>query len=257
METPEAIRETGKSPPYLYLKLREFIADILFPRACISCGKPDIFFCESCLQAVPRRRVFDCPICRTVRTPDGETCLRCRKRSALDGVFAPAIFHEQAVVAEAIHALKYEFVPDLALPLGTLLAERARDTDLSIPDIIIPVPLHPWRMRYRGFNQSALIARSFSESFIPGFPIPVREDILIRKRFTLPQAKSRNAKERKENLRDAFSLSLGNPDLKRAVKGKVVWLVDDVATTGTTLEECARTLKKSGAKKIFGVVVAQ
>ena len=88
-------------------------------------------------------------------------------------------------------------------------------------------------------------------------PLPVRQDILVRTRFTMPQAKSRGAKERRENLKNAFALHPKNPDAKKELKGGVVWLVDDVATTGATLAECAKVLKKSGARKVFGIVVAQ
>lgn len=257
MRTETDLPGTAVGPVTLFERLKGFVADVLFPRACIGCGGSDTFLCETCLSAVPRKRTHDCPVCRRVRTPDGETCLSCRKRSALDGVFAPSVFQEHRIVSSAIHVLKYEFVPEIAEPLGRFLAERARDTDLPIPDIVVPVPLHPWRLRYRGFNQSALIAESLATSFIPGFPVPVREDIVIRTRFTLPQAKSRGASERRENLRRAFSLAPETPDVKRTLRRKVIWLIDDVATTGATLEECAKTLKKAGAKKVFGIVVAR
>lgn len=234
-----------------------FVADTLFPKACVSCGAPDTYFCERCLDALPRKREYGCPVCHAVKTPDGATCLSCRKRSPLDGVFAAAVFRETPVLAEAVHALKYEFVPDIAEPLGTFLADRVRDTELPIPDLIIPVPLHPWRLRYRGFNQSTLIARSFVKSFIPDYPLPVRDDLITRNRFTLPQAKSRDAKERRENLRNAFALYPKNPDARKDVKGRVVWLIDDVATTGSTLAECAKVLKKAGSRTVYGIVVAQ
>ncbi|HWQ60082.1 MAG TPA: double zinc ribbon domain-containing protein [Candidatus Fimivivens sp.] len=241
----------------LLLKAKEFLADLLFPRACVGCGSGHSYLCDACLRAAPRKHEHRCPFCGSVIVPDGLTCLSCASRHSLDGVFAAVAFREAFTVADAIHVLKYEYVPELALPLGRLLAEAAAKTDLPLPDLLLPVPLHPWRLRYRGFNQSTLIARSFSESFMPELPVPVREDLLVRHRFTLPQAKSRGAKERKRNLHGAFSLQKNSPAINKEFKGKTLWLVDDVATTGATLEECAKVLKKSGAKKVFGIVVAR
>lgn len=242
------------------LLLREFFAELLFPRSCIGCGTRDTYLCDACLYGSPWKREHSCPFCESVLTPDGRTCFSCAPKHSLDGVFSASVFREAAVIAEAVHVLKYEYVPELAFPLGTFLAKAATKTELPLPDLLIPVPLHPWRLRYRGFNQSALIAQSFASTFMPELAVSVREDLLARHRFTLPQAKSRGAKERKANLRGAFSLQKTNGSTKatkKVLKGKTVWLVDDVATTGATLEECAKVLKKSGAKKVFGIVVAR
>jgi ComF family protein len=189
--------------------------------------------------------------------PLGETCLSCGRRHSLDGLFAAASFRGNRMIESAIHIMKYEFVDGIGGPLGRFLADAASRSELPLPDLIVPVPLHPWRARFRGFNQSSLIAASLSERLTPGIGIPVREDILIRSRFTLPQARSHDAKERKENLQGAFRLSGKISNAKKTLSGATVWLVDDVATTGATLEECAKILKKSGTKKVLGVVVAR
>lgn len=232
-----------------------FVADLLFPKRCIACGAPETYLCETCLGHIPRKRTHTCPVCQKTTTPDGLTCPACRSRSALDGIFSVATFRENRLISDAIHILKYEYVPDLALPLGTLLADRIRESEIPLPDIVLPVPLHPWRERYRGFNQSEEIARNFLTYFLPEFQISLRTDIIRRTRFTLPQAKSPNAKARRENLRGAFSL---DPSVEKSeLRGKNVWLVDDVATTGATLEECARVLKKSGIARVHGIVVAR
>jgi len=235
--------------------IREAVADTLFPKRCVGCGRPDTYFCDTCLSRVPRKRSHVCPVCQTAVTPHGMTCLACRKRSSLSGVFSVSTFREDRIVSEAIHVLKYEYVPDLAEPLGRLLAERVRDTELPLPDLVLPVPLHPWRERYRGFNQSALVAAAFLRHFLPELGLPLRTDLLRRTRFTLPQARSRSAAERRKNLRDAFALDSSVE--KSELRGKNVWLVDDVATTGATLEECARVLKKSGIARVHGIVVAR
>jgi competence protein ComFC len=237
--------------------LREFFANLLFPRSCIGCGKKDTYLCNQCLSGSPWRREHSCPFCESVLTPDGRTCFSCAPKHSLDGIFSASVFREVAVIAEAIHILKYEYVLELAIPLGTFLAQAIDKTELPIPDIIVPVPLHSWRLRFRGFNQSTLIAESFSSTFMPDLSVPIRSDLLVRHRFTLPQARSHGAKERRANLRGAFSLPSNDRRIKMELKGKTIWLIDDVATTGTTLEECAKVLKKYGVKKVFGIVVAK
>ncbi len=240
-----------------FLRTGEFLADLLFPRVCIDCRKKGAYLCDSCLDAAPRKREHTCPFCTSVLTPFGQTCFSCAPKHSLDGIFAAVSFREASVIAQSIHIFKYEYVRELATPLGALLAETASKTDLPIPDFLVPVPLHTWRNRYRGFNQSSLLAGAFASSFMPELPLVVRDNILVRTRFTLPQAKSHGAKERKANLKNAFSIRSKNPFVKKSLKNKTVWLIDDVATTGATLEECAKTLKKAGVKKVFGIVVAR
>jgi ComF family protein len=234
---------------------RRAIIDILFPKACVGCDCEGKFLCDQCLSAIPRKIEHDCPFCPK-RTPLGTTCLSCSRHHALDGLFSVASFRKNRTIGNTIHVMKYEFVDELGGPLGQLLADVVSHSELLLPDIIVPIPLHPWRLRFRGFNQSSLIARSFSEYFSPDLGIPVREDILNRARFTLPQARSHSASERRENLRGAFVLTNGRIT-KATLLGATVWLIDDVATTGATLEECAKILKKAGAKKVLGVVLAR
>ena len=113
--------------------------------------------------------------------------------------------------------------------------------------IVSPIPLHPGRERERGFNQSDLLAEIFSKHF--GL---AKINLLERKINNQPQAKSKNYQERQENMKNCFSLVRGG-----SVKNKNIILVDDVFTSGATLREAARTLKKAGAGKIIGLVVAK
>lgn len=114
--------------------------------------------------------------------------------------------------------------------------------------IVIPVPLHPSRERRRGFNQSILIARLISEKL----NLPLVTDELLKARQTLPQAKTKNIKERRQNLAGSFTLA-GKRNLYR----QKILLVDDVCTSGTTLIEAANTLKRAGAQEIIGFTLAQ
>jgi ComF family protein len=125
---------------------------------------------------------------------------------------------------------------------------------LAIPDLIIPVPLHPKRLRWRGFNQAELLAKYLGENMTPGFSLPVLSDVLIRQKNTTTQMKIKNYSERQKNMEGAFGINKENNNL---IRSKNILLVDDVATTGSTLFECARILKKSGAASVFGIVVAR
>jgi len=239
----------------LATSIRDIIADLLFPKACAGCGREGTFLCDTCLLAIPKKHEHDCPFCKN-RTPLGATCLSCSDRHALDLLFAAASFRGDKTAESAIHIMKYEFIAELCGPLGRLLAHSVSRSELPLPNFLVPVPLHPWRLRFRGFNQSSLIATALSADLVPDLRIPIREDILFRTRFTLPQARSHGAQERKENLRGAFSLTRDRP-VRNALRGTTIWLVDDVATTGATLEECAKILKKAGVKKVLGIVVAR
>lgn len=153
-----------------------------------------------------------------------------------------------------VHCYKYRFIQDIAPILGAIIIKSVSAHNLPLPDLIIPVPLHQRRLRFRGFNQSSLIAKYVGENITPGFEIPVLEDVLVRHRYTEPQMKIRNHSHRKNNIQNAFSIK---KDGKKTIKNKNIWLVDDVATTGATLFECAKVLKKAGAKEVFALVVAR
>jgi ComF family protein len=232
--------------------IRRF-ADLCFPILCFGCGTEGEWLCRDCRRRVPLRLEQRCPSCRKRITPSGETCAECSEKYALSGLFAAA-YYRVPVISRALHACKYRFLPKVALPLTEVLADAIDRNGLLLPDIIIPVPLHRRRLRFRGFNQSAIIAGHLADCLAPGLDIPIREDILIRKRHTRPQMKTTSRAERLHNLKDAFALARGK---KKDILGKDVWLIDDVATTGATLEACAKALKKSGARSVFGIVIAR
>ena len=146
---------------------------------------------------------------------------------------------------EAIHRLKYSNSQDLAAPLGEMMASYWQDVHLPA-DVIVPVPLHARRLRERGYNQAALLARELGK----GVGLPVLESALIRARHTSPQV-DLNAEEREENVRGAFRC----PDDQLA--GKRVLLVDDVYTTGATLEACSLALKRGGVHTVWALTLAR
>ncbi|OGI18756.1 MAG: hypothetical protein A3J06_00565 [Candidatus Moranbacteria bacterium RIFCSPLOWO2_02_FULL_48_19] len=234
-------------------KVSTGILDTLFPIRCLSCDAPEEYLCGACLATFPRRLRERCPTCLKATTPQGEVCFACSGIKALDGLFAASVYRSP-LVAASLHIFKYRFIPAVATPLGGWLAEKIVEADLLLPDYCIPVPLHPRRRRFRGFNQSALLAHTLANTLTPGLDMPVLEDCLLRTRFTKPQIKTKSREERLGNLKGAFAFTDESIPL---IQNKMLWLIDDVATTGTTLEECAMVLKKAGAKKVFGIVLAR
>ena len=233
---------------------RDLIADFLFPITCLGCGRSGKYLCTGCQASIPRITEGYCPVCRHPSTR-GVSCLDCSRKTSLAGVFA-SLSYRHPLTSRMIHAYKYRFVESLADPLGEMLVVAIRNTELPLPTFIIPVPLHITRLRWRNFNQAERIAHHIATEITPGLPIPIVTERLIRTRATLPQAKTRDRKERLQNLRNAFVWQ-ENEHAPIALSGASIWLVDDVATTNATLEECARVLRTAGARSVYGIVVAR
>lgn len=235
----------------MFKKTYKNILDTLFPIQCISCNKEGVWLCESCQRKIIFQAGHVCGVCEKVITPDGLTCLHCKKKSSLEGLLV-ACSYEQTVVAKLIHLFKYRFISDLHVTLGNLMIQSMQKTELPLPDLIIPVPLHQKRLRWRGFNQSELLAKHISENLLPNAILELSTTKLIRHRHTPSQKEISNYQARLQNIKDAFSVLSADE-----VKNKTILLVDDVSTTGSTIFECAKTLKKAGAGQIFAVVIAR
>lgn len=240
--------------------------NIFFPKYCLGCGKCGSLLCFSCAGEIEKVKTPTCFYCGKI-TPKGKLCLNCRSRekSELSGIIICA--HYQAgPVKEMIHQFKYGGLTELSEILGELVVLRLKiglPTGSSTPGVnrirhprgdpagranlvVVPVPLHKKRQGYRGFNQSELLARYISERLnLPGGLA------LARTKNTDPQV-GKSGMHRKTNLKSAFEV--GDADL---IFGKTVLLIDDVATTGSTLNECAKVLKSAGAKTVWGVVISR
>lgn len=238
-------------------KLNNFIIDTLFPISCLVCKKGNEFICTPCLSQIPLKSSQKCPICEKMITPDGKTCFGCKSKFSIDGILVSASYKNETV-SRLIHYFKYGFIEKIAEPLGKILLKSIMNSDLPIPDAIIPVPLHKKRLRWRGFNQAELLAGFLAKNIAPGFEVPVFNGLLIRKKKTKPQMKIKDAKTRKKNIEGAFRIEKNNYRKNlRLIKNKSILLIDDVTTTGNTLFECAKVLKKAGAKEVFALVVAR
>ena len=233
-------------------KINNLILDTLFPKKCLLCEKEGFWLCEKCLPKIPLFIFQICPVCERSITQNGKPCKRCHRETDWPiNNFLVATSYQLPEISLAIHYYKYRFIEDLAEPLGKILLRSFRQFELKIPDIIVPVPLHPRRLRWRGFNQAELLANYLSENLTPNFIIPVEKNI-FRQRYTAPQMKVKKYAERKTNIQGAFQISPNS-----LVKNKTILLIDDVATTGSTLLECAKVLKAQSAKKIYSLVIAR
>jgi len=224
-----------------------FLVDFLFPPKCAFCGqipedqRSDLP-CPSCRQRIPSISHPRCPGCGVPFAAPGEDhfCSACLTENRFFAV-ARAMGIYEGWIAEMLSRFKYHGASHLAVPLGNLMADY-QDPDLfwSAMDILIPVPLHPDRLRQRGFNQSLLLARQISRRHF----IPVDFLALERIRMTAPQVELSGA-ERKKNLHGAFRVRK-----KENIRQKNILLVDDVFTTGTTVRECSKVLLQAGAKQV-------
>ena len=224
---------------------------ILYPAFCRHCGgglgAGERFFCGRCLSSV---RVIDGPVCTTCGrvfdgAGEGHDCSEClSERPPFDMARAHAVY--DGAVKEAIHLYKYRPLRSLKGYLGGLVALEAAKW-YNVADIAVPVPLHKKRLRQRGFNQSLFLADSAARA--AGARLSI--DGLIRTRYTRPQV-DLGPGEREENVKGAFLVV--RPE---EFRGRKVLLVDDVHTTGATVKECSRVLKKAGADAVFVLTVAR
>ncbi len=228
-------------------KLYKFLLDLIFPIECLSCQKEDIWLCSDCSQKIKRIKKESCPLCG-FPTASWEFCDLHKKDFKLEKVISPFDYNDP-LLQLAIKTYKYRFVKDLAEPLGHLLSLEAKKYfSLLQNPVLVPVPLHRRREKWRGFNQAELLARAISKEL----RLPVKK-LLKRVRTTTPQVDLKKEK-RLENVKDAFSF---DSQEKIDLKNKTIILIDDVATTCTTLEECAKILYSNGARNIWGLVLAR
>ncbi len=210
---------------------------------CLLCGASnhDGLCCSACDADLPRLSVEHCPIC-ALPSPAGSICGHCLKQPPpFDHTVAA--FGYKFPLDKLIQALKYRE----RLILVSFLAEALLQRITTQPDCIVALPLHHVRLRERGFNQSLLLAQHISRRL----DIPLFRNACKRIRNTLPQS-SLPWKERDKNMRQAFAC-----DAHAKVRGKHVAIVDDVMTTGASIGELARALKKAGANEVSAWVVAR
>jgi len=212
-----------------YQRTLQHALDILFPPRCIACKRSGSVLCSSCLAAMQ-------PLAPLPYK---------QHPHHMSGLHAVNMY--EGSLRSCIHALKYEGVTRLAEPLGTLLAQAYLNYGMRA-DMMVSVPLHSERQRKRGYNHAQLLA-SVCASRVN---VPLRDDVLVRSRATAAQVGLR-AYERQQNVQGAF---LATPTT-REVYGRRIIIIDDVCTTGATLEACATALFNAGAYSVWGLVLAR
>ena len=223
--------------------LLEGLIDLILPPRCGGCHLPGSWLCENCRRRI--RRLSE-PLCRRcgAELESGRATCTCKGRLRALTRLRSAVAYE-GPVESALHRFKYQGWRRLADPLAHLLAERIVVEGLAALQIVA-VPLHPDRERQRGFNQSELLAGELRRKLALGAP----HGRLVRVRATVPQV-GNDRLHRWENVRDAFEWR--GP----ALRGRSLMVVDDVATTGATLEACASALRAAGSGPVIGVTVAR
>lgn len=239
----------GARPVPLHKRIWAAVQNALFPPLCLACtselSDPAKNLCGPCSQALTSRWQTLCPVCEKQKTFNSARCAHLP--GFLDTVSYFFLF-EQNEIRRIIHALKYHYIAAAAHVFAPAF-EKERLNILRIPaDIVVPLPLHPRRERERGFNQAELIA-----SYLAGhLDRPLVTTALKRTTHAKPQVTMRSRAARMRNVRDVFTVR--NAEL---VRGRTVLVVDDVTTTGATLEEAARVLKNAGAAGVHGFVLAR
>lgn len=231
------------------------IADLIFPPRCLACGgsleqHPPLPFCPPCTAAI---HFIDSPLCPRCGTPFPPTeggdhlCGECLLTERPFAVARSVGRYEETLLA-AIHRFKYRGKTGVGDLLGQMMADFAgKIWDMTLFERILPVPLHPKRLRERGFNQAVILARVLSRRF----DLPLDFASLRRERFTPPQV-GLDREARSANVRGAFVVT--HPE---RVAGRRLLLVDDVYTTGNTLSECARVLIRAKAEAVAVLTLAR
>ena len=219
----------------IFLRTWNYIIDIILPISCIGCKNKGDIICDKCVLS-----------------------LRSAERETESEILASFDYRDE-VMRKAIWNLKYYNRFSIGGKLGKLLYENMIEEISELeaytqgsPILVIPVPISKSRNKMRGYNQAEKIARGFCNSS-PRKIFELRNDIVIKIRDTLPQARISNRNMRLKNVRGIFDINIKN---KKILKDRTVIIIDDVTTTGGTITEIIKILKKNGAKKVIGMTVA-
>ena len=222
------------------------ILDFLFPPRCEGCGKLGCYICAKCADTIVLRGAR-CPECDRMAI-DGMTHPVCQRAQGLDGLIS--VFAYSGVIKKVLKTIKYRFVHHEAESLINLIPK-----DLWIllkrhfsNFVIYPVPLHEDRLKWRGFNQAEKLAEFISVRL----QLPVAEGLLIRSEKRTPQADISHRQDRIKNAKGLFGFS---SILKSQYPS--ILLIDDVWTTGATMKEAAKVLKRNGAAKVWAITMAR
>ena len=232
-------------------KIFKAIKNSIFPNhyKCITCGKEINYngfdFCEDCIEDLPQINGKICLRCGEPLNSMANYCLNCKNSKHYFKRNLSAFTYDKPV-SDHIMNLKYNNKRYLGEIFTGFLVQKYIELGISA-ELIIPVPLHPNRLKERGFNQAEIIANPLAQKL----NIPISIDALTRIKDTPKQSLSKSHEDRLLNIKDAFEVND-----KSKIKGKTILLIDDVYTTGSTLSECANALLKAKAKEVYCLTVA-
>lgn len=237
---------------FLWFNIRVNLLDFLFPKTCVGCGKFGGYFCLNCVKEIKQTELV-CPFCERPSL-GGVVHAVCKRPLGLNGLWSLGVYGGSLRIA--IQKLKYRWVSKIAKELIDITIEYwAKNSPMLLDKlkkdqgkswVVSAVPLHKTRQKWRGFNQSELLAKLLAEKLGLRY-----ETVLKRIKNTKPQMKLQ-AFERKNNIRNAFELAVSNQ-----LSDVRILLIDDVWTTGSTLKECTYVLKRSGAKIVWAFTIAR
>lgn len=256
-------------------KIINLVLDVIFPKICLGCGKfthststsavssvPNgsgqtgkndfDYVCGKCFREITLKNILECIVCNR-ETRLGLTCAFCANKNKVDQLII-AVDLSNPLVDKILKTYKYKFVRDMAAPLSIISKKCVKNIMLKgfnlFKDnpLLIPVPLRRKRLNWRGFNQAGLLAKNISDAYCMSY----RDDILIRIADPKHQADIKAKEDRINNVRNNFTVKDSE-----SLRGRTVILVDDICTTGATINECARVLKESRAKRVIGFAIAR
>ena len=219
------------------------ISQLTYPSLCIACGRSmqagQSCFCASCRHLVPTSDMYS--------RQENEFTQRLWGRLPLLSGAAFFYFSRHSPVQRAMHQLKYRNNPEVGRKMGMEVGRKLRETEqYKTVEAIVPVPLHPDKERARGYNQSTMFAQGIAEAL----SVPVLDQVLQRRQFTGTQTRKRRL-ERHTNVNQVFAIAQPS-----SIRGKHILLVDDVLTTGATLEECGTALLSVPSTRLSSVTIA-
>lgn len=223
------------------------IFDVIYPKVCLDCNKKGSYICLSCLEKVRKPNQF-CIYCNRP-SQEGKTHEKCKGRLSLEGYYSAWKYEE--VIKKAILKIKYKFVFEIAEEIALRLSENLKKGNIFIKKdiLLVPIPLHRKKEKWRGFNQ----ARKIGEILARINNWDISDNLLIKTKDTKPQT-TLTKTERKKNVIGVFQVD--KDEASNVNNNKQIVLFDDVYTTGTTIKEAAKTLRKSLNNNAWGLTVA-
>ncbi|MEK9154847.1 MAG: ComF family protein [Patescibacteria group bacterium] len=236
----------------ILIKIKNLALNIVFPRICIACRKnienSNELICDDCFDLIKINNTLYCPVCRNRLAENKRICSHRRKNQPYLYLLAAAGNYDDQILRNLIHYFKYKNFQELAPVLGKLLLNYIGAANLNFKNFsVMPIPLYKSREKMRGFNQSKLLAEFISVNLNLELA-----SALERIKDAQPQAILKGEESRVENIKNCFKIRNNT-----SLKGKNILLIDDVYTSGATIDEAVKILKENGVRRVIALVIAR